>query len=59
MMEHRQTGGNIKREIAQSNENNRRAAALIKSYRNNGLNWLTIAQELNKAGFKTSRGKDF
>jgi DNA invertase Pin-like site-specific DNA recombinase len=56
---HRQTGGNIKREIAQSNENNRRTAALIKSYRNNGLNWLTIAQELNKAGFKTSRGKDF
>jgi DNA invertase Pin-like site-specific DNA recombinase len=49
----------VLREKARTNENNRCAAALIKSYRGNGMNWLTIAQELNKAGFKTSRGKAF
>ena len=57
--EHRIKGGLAKRAIAKANENNRRAAALIKSYRSNKMNWLTIANELNKAGFKPSRGKSF
>lgn len=57
--EHRLKGGKVKREEAKQNENNKRAAALIKSYRNAGMNWLTIANALNNAGFKTSRGKSF
>jgi hypothetical protein len=32
---------------------------MIALYRQQGKNWLTIAGELNKAGFRTSRGKDF
>ncbi len=56
---HRVKSLQVRQEMARQNENNRRAAALIKSFRNNGMNWLTIAGELNKAGFKTSRGKTF
>lgn len=47
------------REKALGNENNRRAEALITVYRQQGKNWLTIAGELNKAGFRTARGKQF
>ena len=41
------------------NENNRRASAMIKALRENGMNWLNIAQTLNQHGFKTSQGKVF
>jgi DNA invertase Pin-like site-specific DNA recombinase len=57
--EHRLRGMAIRSEIARSNENNRRAAAMIKSFRSSGMNWMKIASELNNAGFKTSRGKAF
>jgi DNA invertase Pin-like site-specific DNA recombinase len=46
-------------EKARTNENNRRAAAMITLYRQQGMPWLTIAQTLNQAGFRTSRGKQF
>jgi DNA invertase Pin-like site-specific DNA recombinase len=51
--------GEVIKSKAKGNENNKRAAALIRSYREKGMNWLTIAGELNNAGFKTSRGKTF
>ena len=42
-----------------SNENNRKATALIVSMRNENKSYLNIAIELNKSGFKTRRGKTF
>ncbi len=42
-----------------SNENNRRATALIASYRKAGMNFHSIAKALNEAGFRTSKGKLF
>lgn len=57
--EARAKGVIVIKEKAQANENNRRAAALIKSYRENGMNWQTIAQELNQFGFRTAKGKQF
>jgi DNA invertase Pin-like site-specific DNA recombinase len=47
------------REKAANNENNRRAAALISLYRQQGLTWSDIAAMLNKSGFRTARGKQF
>ncbi|MHA6250039.1 recombinase family protein [Pontibacter sp. CAU 1760] len=44
---------------AAMNENNRRASALIQSYRGQGMNWTEIADKLNEAGFKASRGGEF
>ena len=41
------------------NENNRKAAALIKSLRNVGMSFYRITQELNSLGFKTRRRKEF
>ena len=57
--EHRLKAYQLRSEIAKNNENNKRAAALIKSYRSQGMNWSAIANELNNAGFKTSQGKSF
>ncbi|MBF9255648.1 recombinase family protein [Pontibacter sp. 172403-2] len=48
------------REKAQANENNRKAAALVRSLRVfQGLTWRQIAEELNRSGFKTSKGSKF
>lgn len=47
------------REKAASNENNRRAAALISLYRQQGKTWSDIASMLNNAGFRTAKGKQF
>lgn len=52
------------KEKAQTNENNRRAAALVKPLRDNPRNgkvptWREIAQELNNGGFKTSKDGTF
>jgi DNA invertase Pin-like site-specific DNA recombinase len=47
------------RDKASNNENNRRAAALIASYKKAGMNFSAIARALNEAGFRTSRGKFF
>lgn len=57
--EHRLKGMQIRSEIARSNENNRKAATFIESYRKQGFTWLAIANKLNNSGFKTSRGKSF
>ena len=56
---HRKRGGEVARERAVNNENNRRAAVLIKLYRQQGLTWSGIAEMLNTSGFRTSRGKQF
>lgn len=44
---------------ARSNDNNRRAADAIKDKRAAGKTWQQIADELNAAGYKTARGKEF
>ncbi|AKD04924.1 recombinase family protein [Pontibacter korlensis] len=44
---------------AEENANNRRASALIQSYRVQGMPWSQIARKLNEAGFKASRGGAF
>lgn len=44
---------------AQNNENNIRAAAMIKALRMQNLSLQSIAEKLNDTGFKTSTGKDF
>lgn len=49
----------VRKENAANNENNRRAAAFAASLRSAGLRWSAIADKLNEAGFKTSKGKAF
>jgi DNA invertase Pin-like site-specific DNA recombinase len=48
----------IKKKAAE-NENNRRATELTRLYREQGLTWMAIADKLNKAGFKASKGGAF
>ena len=55
----RQMGSEAMRLKALQNENNRKATALIVSLRNAGRSYNKIADELNKSGFKTSRGCEF
>jgi DNA invertase Pin-like site-specific DNA recombinase len=55
--EARKKGVEIVKMNARNNENNRRAKAYIVAMKDKPLR--TIAKELNKAGFKTSRGKEF
>lgn len=49
--------GNVRR--AAQNENNRRAASMIGLMRQAGRNYTQIAEELNRAGFRTARGGEF
>lgn len=49
----------VLRTMARQNENNRRASALVSTLRGSGKTWAAIAEDLNKAGFKTSRNKSF
>jgi DNA invertase Pin-like site-specific DNA recombinase len=55
----RSKGQAVVRQKAAANENNRRAAALVAVYRGQGMGWSAIAEALNKAGFRTSMGKQF
>ncbi|UQB67585.1 recombinase family protein [Epilithonimonas zeae] len=57
--EARKMGSEAMRLKALQNENNRKATALIVSLRDAGRSYNKIADELNKSGFKTSRGCDF
>ena len=57
--EARKMGSEAMRLKALQNENNRKATALIVSLRNAGSSYNKIASELNKSGFKTSRGFEF
>lgn len=59
LYEHRVAGGQAVKQKAAVNENNKRAAAMVKLYREQGLNWLAIAEKLNEAGFRASRGGAF
>ncbi|GAB3225855.1 recombinase family protein [Spirosoma arcticum] len=49
--------GNVRK--AQLNENNRRAASMIRMMLKAGRNYTEIAGELNQAGFRTARGCEF
>ncbi len=49
--------GNVRR--AALNENNRRAASMISMMRQAGRNYRQIANELNRAGFRTAQGGAF
>ncbi len=49
----------VNKKKAKTNENNKRAAALIKLHRHQGKAWQEIALELNNAGFRASRGGHF
>lgn len=57
--EARKMGSEAMRLKALQNDNNRKATALIVSLRNAGRSYNKIADELNKNGFKTSRGCEF
>lgn len=57
--EARKLGSEAMRLKALQNDNNRKATALIVSLRNAGRSYNKIADELNKSGFKTSRGCEF
>ncbi|MFD2937390.1 recombinase family protein [Spirosoma flavum] len=52
-------GAQVSSEMADDNENSRRASALIDSLRAGGLSYPQIAQQLNAAGFKTPRNCTF
>ena len=52
-------GAQVSREMAEDNENSRRASAFIHSLRKGGLSYPLIAEQLNQAGFRTPRGKQF
>jgi DNA invertase Pin-like site-specific DNA recombinase len=47
------------KEKALNNENNKRAKAFIQALNGSGITLQGIADQLNKNGFKTSRGKEF
>ncbi|MFD1753566.1 recombinase family protein [Rufibacter sediminis] len=63
--EARITSLETRKKKAKENENNRRAAAMVRSLRQrkdkdgNTPTWREIANELNRNGFKTSRGGSF
>lgn len=49
----------VRKQLARDNENNRKASVLIKSMRNEGKSYSSIARVLNENGFKTRREKLF
>lgn len=49
----------VRQLAARQDENNRRAATLVRSLRQVGKSWTQIAQTLNENGFRTRRGKPF
>ena len=55
----RQRSKEVRKIQADDNLNNRRATGLIISMRNEGKSYFSIANELNKYGFKTRRNKNF
>lgn len=57
--EDRVAGAQVLKERALTNQNNKRASAMIKLYRKQGLTWMGIAAQLNEDGFRTSRGREF
>ncbi|WP_421827058.1 recombinase family protein [Larkinella sp.] len=52
-------GARMSHEQAADNENNRRASAMVSMLRGQGKTYASIAEELNRAGFKTATGKLF
>ncbi|RDC58679.1 recombinase family protein [Adhaeribacter pallidiroseus] len=55
----RVAGAQALKQKAATNQNNKRAAAMIKLYRSQELSWLAIASKLNEAGFRASRAENF
>lgn len=52
-------GAQLVREMANDNDNSRRALVVVKMLRDAGKSYPKIAEQLNQAGFKTPRGRDF
>ena len=52
-------GAKLSKEMAEDNENSRRASALIRMLRASGKSYEEIANQLNESGFKTPRGSQF
>ena len=52
-------GAQLAKDMADDNENSRRASALIGMLRSGGKTYNEIAEQLNLAGFKTPRGCEF
>ncbi len=52
-------GAQLVSEMANDNENSRRATAFINMLRSVGKTYDEIAEQLNEAGFKTPRGRSF
>lgn len=57
--EAREKSALVRSKKALENPNNVKAAAFIKVLRDLGMTYQKIAEDLNKAGFKTSRGNEF
>lgn len=55
----RERSKEVRKNQAESNLNNRRATALVVSMRKEDKSYHSIANELNKYGFKTRRNKEF
>ena len=55
----RRKGEQSRIDKAATNENNRRAAAMIESYREKGMGWREIARRLNESGHRASQGGAF
>ncbi|GEO05538.1 resolvase [Adhaeribacter aerolatus] len=55
----RELGVEAIKKKAATNDNNRRAAELVRLYREQGLTWLSIAEKLNQSGFRASKGGAF
>ncbi len=55
----RAKGLHVRKNNALTNENNRKAAALILALRERGKSYYRITLELNALGFKTRRGNNF
>ena len=57
--EGRKLGSQKTAERAKNNPNNKRALSLIVRYRNEGMSYEKIANELNKNSFTTNKGKRY
>lgn len=52
-------GVEVIKEMADDNENSRRASVVVRMLRDAGKSYPEIADQLNQAGFKTPRGREY
>jgi DNA invertase Pin-like site-specific DNA recombinase len=55
----REKAWEARRRDAENNDNNRKAADTVRMYRESGLTYAAIADKLNAAGFRASKGGEF